>query len=154
MKQIIFRAKRIDMDRWVYGQYFISPLTDENSGEKSESGWFFLSGIDAKPHHIIVQNNVAFSIDPNTLGQYIEINDEDGNMVYENDIVRTVEETISKGDLEIVGIVDYAKELGAYIINFPQYGTSKLLNDFIDIGIEVIGNETDNPEIMEKLLNE
>lgn len=36
-REIKFRAKRIDNNDWVYGHYFISPLTDENSGTKPEA---------------------------------------------------------------------------------------------------------------------
>ena len=79
--------------------------------------------------------------------QYINIEDEDGNMIYENDIVTTIESTI-KGDVIINGIVEYSESFASYMINFPQYGVSKLLNDFIDLGLNVIGNIHNNSELV------
>lgn len=69
---IRYRAKRIDSDRfgmdmWVTGHYFTAPLTDENSGAPAEAGWFFLSGPDQPTRHLIADNGVAFTIDPDTL---------------------------------------------------------------------------------------
>lgn len=84
MRKIEFRAKRIDMDRWVYGQYFVTPLTDENSGTTPDKGWFFLTG---ETRHCIVQNGVAFVIDLNTLGQLIGMNDGNGRAIFEGDII-------------------------------------------------------------------
>lgn len=67
-----FKAKRIDNDDWVTGCYFITPLTDENSGTLPECGWFFLTG--EQRHCISTLNDTfdhtVFIIDPSTL-EYI-----------------------------------------------------------------------------------
>ena len=68
-----FKAKRIDNGEYVTGCYFIAPLTDENSGEKSECGLFFLSG--ETRHCISTLEGVVFVIDPETL-EYIGLPDD------------------------------------------------------------------------------
>lgn len=62
-----FRAKRIDCDQWVTGRYFRAPLTDENSGAPPEAGWFFLAGPDQPTRHLIEDDGVAYTVDPETL---------------------------------------------------------------------------------------
>lgn len=64
MRQIKFRAKPIDDNtRWVYGYYFKTPLTDENSGTDPSVGWFFLSD-DKERHCIATEEGVVYVIDP------------------------------------------------------------------------------------------
>ena len=50
----MFIAKRIDSEEYVQGNYFVSPLTDENSGTPPEAGHHFLSG---ETRHCIQRND-------------------------------------------------------------------------------------------------
>ena len=63
--KVIFKGKRIDNGQEVYGYYFVSPLTDENSGTSSDKGWFFLSG--EKRHCISTENGVVYVVDENSV---------------------------------------------------------------------------------------
>lgn len=78
MRQIKFRGKRIDTKEWVYGHYFTTPLTDENSGTDSSKGWFFLTG---ETRHCIGQNGVAFVVIPETVGEAVGLKDENGKEI-------------------------------------------------------------------------
>ena len=73
MKEVKFKAKRIDSADWVSGHYFTSPLTDENSGTTPDKGWFFLTG---EKRHCIEQNHVVFVVDPDTIKRDYGIDEE------------------------------------------------------------------------------
>lgn len=169
MREIKFRGKRIDDGRWVYGQYFMTPLTDENSGTKPEDGWFFLCG---ESRHCIVQDGASFVIDVETLGQYTGLKGKNGKEIYEDDILKTpcdIEGSIhgSYSFQEVIyrngtWIVQYLKSETGF--KLPRGYTAGLLIDAYDhdmeslvfydnslesTEIEVIGNIYENPELLE-----
>lgn len=140
MREIKCRGRRIDTGKWVYGHYFIAPLTDENSGTTPDAGWFFLTG---EKRHCIESDGVVFTVDEKTVGEYTGLKDKNGKEIWEGDIVRYTPKTTSPQDLFIVF------ECGAFLQKFPA-----------DIGcdpdvyynwgeIEVIGNVYENPELIQ-----
>lgn len=85
MREIIFRGKRIDTDEWVYGHYFKSPLTQENINCDPKHGWFFLSG---ETRYCIEREHVVYEIDPETLGEFTGVEDNNNTKIFEGDKCR------------------------------------------------------------------
>ena len=136
MRQIKFRGKRVDNGEWVYGDYFKTPLTDENSGLPPDSGWFFLTG---KTNHCIGQDGVAFVVDPATVSQFTGLLDKNGKEIYEGDIVYCYDHPTNiesyKGD---VFYEDASFCVRGSMIKIGEYGTA---------WIEILGNLHDSPSL-------
>ena len=114
----LFRGKRIDNGEWVIGNRIDSPdgrvAITEISGE-----WELYECI------------------PDTICQCTGLKDKNGNMIWENDIV--------KGEA-VYGIVEWYDVNAGYFINDREYG----YQDYYEWwqGVEVIGNKFDNPELL------
>lgn len=141
MNRVIkFRGKRIDNGEWIYGHYFISPLTDENSGTSPDKGWFFLS--DGVKRHCIERDGVVFVIDPETLSQSTGLHDKSGKEIYEGDIVRSNPDGVIDRNCKVV---------------FPFYlqvknklsGSYSFCSWNLSNKDEIIGNIFENPELLE-----
>lgn len=135
MREIKFRGKRIDNSKWVYGY-----LT-----EKAE-----IYGI---------------KVDPKSVGQYLGFKDNPpGHKIkfemYEGDIIRLYtfydkeEPELNESTIHIIkwqgDDLDFA---GFDLVPYGDWecnGISWAICDSECVGIEIIGNITDNPEVLDK----
>ena len=113
MKEILFRGKRVDNDEWVYG--FLVKMWGQ--------------------YHIIDQNdeNSAYMIKPETVGQYTGLCDKNGKKIFEGDIVESPNGT--------QGFIEWQNAECAFLVNI---GDDWQTMD--DCPYEVIGNIYDNKE--------
>ena len=138
MREILFRAKRIDNGEWVEGQYafILNPLTE--SGEPIK--------------HLICNGTNIFNdeIDPETLCQYTGLKDKNGNRIWENDIV------VCKQYID-GNFIDYHIEFGFVEMKHGAYGLHRdrpdayyrPFKDWLeDYEYEVLGNIFDTPELL------
>ena len=130
-REIKFRGKSEDNNEWVYG-YFV----DLNDG---------------KEPNIFGDHNDFYPVIPETVGQFTGIKDCKGQDIYEGDII-----SINGEHEKIVQYVD--KEYGFCVANISDLPNARWMyvwrrpaqnwwNDF-NRKIEVIGNITDNPELL------
>lgn len=129
MREILFRAKRIDNGEWVEGD--LSYLIHN----KEKMYVFPADGLDSADR---------YEVNPETLCQYTGLKDKNGNRIWENDICRYY----NPEDKDGIGIIkeDYVSWIKGAIaqtnLMTPMF--------YLKVGkeFEVIGNIFDNPELL------
>lgn len=140
-REIKFRAKAKGRNIWVFGRYFMAPLTIENFGAG------FLSVPENNLIHCIEQNNVAWEIDIETLGQFTGLLDKNRTKIYEDDILTM---------LNIDYLVEWNDKKGRWNfynpeLSHPSYWglTAEQMKR-----CKVIGNIYSNPKLLGKELGD
>lgn len=138
MREILFRAKRIDNGKWAEG-YLVKGKWYLNEEEKYA---ILSTDLCFYPHCEI---NEWIEIDPETICQYTGLTDKNGKRIWENDIVGAWSEgkhTIGRVKRRVDGL---------YII-YPSYQKQEFWGLCPDENgkttVEVIGNIFDNPELL------
>ena len=131
MREILFRGKRLDNGDWVYGYYVhIGPVSCQRAYIIPE----YASSLYVN------------EVDPSTVGQYTCLNDKNGKRIFDGDIAKVLQG--KDKDIAYVGF-----ENGAFML-YPKTGNiyERTLWEYWynDWDVEVIGNITDNPELLEK----
>lgn len=134
MREILFKAKRrnwkeLPKEQWwvegfltkMWGQYHIIPLGDENT---------------------------AYSIDEETICQYTGSNDRNGKRIWENDIIRYMDDIINKNKEDLI---KWNETHASFVrLHKSQMGLQYLyIDEAIANRCEVIGDIFDNQELLE-----
>jgi len=128
MREIKFRGKTIDTNEWVYGNYVYS---EEDGRAFIYTTGYFGSG--------------TYEVIPETAGQFLGRQDKNKIDIYRGDIVEC-SMSFKGGVLPHRGEIVYDKFFGAFATK-NQSGTTLLHNHCL-YTLEVIGNMTDNKELL------
>ena len=126
MREILFRAKRVDNGEWVYGNY---AFTDTN-GEQ----------------HFIFQNKAfEHEVHKDTICQYTGLTDKNGNKIWENDILVGHLDDNFPEDTTYTKVVWHNNGFCT-----KEQGSEDVLaiDEFDQKYFEVCGNIFDNPELI------
>ena len=137
MREILFRGKRKDNGEWIENHI----LVELRDGQKYIPNNFAPSGLKIDENG----NRVSFvalfhEVIPETVGQYIGANDKNHKEIYEGDIVKTCDNHIYRIKWDNQRAMFYLRnDITHASADFYHYFASDL---------EIIGNITDNPELL------
>lgn len=152
MREILFKAKRIDNGEWVDGYY-----TECN-------GKTFI-GIDISIYSDIFEVFCTpvirwFEVDPKTLCQFTGLCDKNGKKIWESDIISYQRDNDdcpfpNKDTKKRFGKVFYQGFRSTFAIGMGKNGSRSINDDlwkYVQNGnrVEVIGNQFDNPELLQE----
>ena len=131
----LYRAKRTDNGEWVEGYLF---------DDGFENGRMFVGGLVIEEYHgtacddWIITGINFYEVDPSTICACTALKDKNGNLIWENDIVK---------DNVIFGSVSWDDINARFVIDDIYDG----YQDYSDwwSEVEVIGSAIDNPELLE-----
>lgn len=137
MREIKFRAARLDTVEWIYGDLHLhSPF----------------------PHIHSTRGDKA-KIDTNTIGQFTGLRDKNGKEVYEGDILRGDEYPFNSDGVDnyfaeivwadnVCGFYRITRKKPNSTVRGISHGNFSELDDEDIKSFEVIGNIHDNPELL------
>lgn len=136
MREILFKAKRLDNDEWVEG--WIVPTMSNTYPDGCRI--IDVHGINYDELDYWEPNFISWKVDKNTICQYTGLSDKNGKKIWENDIIRCGRNTVVSWDDHFASWCLTRK--GWLFKHF--FGESQNPED-----CEVIGNIFDNLELLE-----
>lgn len=130
MREILFRGKSIEDNKWVYGDLI---------REKKSFG-----EICTRIYRTTNNGWELIDVNPETVGQYTGLTDKNSNKIFEGDICNFS----NRSDIDNYGVVVYDADETEFGID---YGSTYLGlgRHYHPRDVEVIGNIYDNPELLE-----
>ena len=141
MREILFKAKRIDNSEWVEGYY--------------QKRYDLLGNEEHLIFHADSYKVWEYAeIIPETLCQFTGLCDKNGNKIWENDIVNHNGEYAPVKFGRYCSSFDYGKYNFGFYVDFPEETFYRKELGYWHRKIETAGNVFDNPELLQEETNE
>ncbi len=165
-EELLFRAKRLDTKKWVYGYYTQTPAVDirdlaVTGDPMPDTIADCITTLKAKRYRdrasgqtlaTIVQ--VTYRVDPRTVCRYTGKRDTAGHRIFENDFIRCTRQGggLYYDALSKWGLVQERHGAFGIMQNYPRYEPWRIPYVFRpfkgwleDYDYEILGNKYDNP---------
>ena len=143
MRDIKFRGKRVDNNKWVYGSLVIQKYNKINK-------YYII-------HLAFISSEFAFfeEVIPETVGQFVELKDSKGIEIYEGDILANINDSkiyvVYFGEC-VAYHKSYYTKCGYIGFGIKEYYKGRNVRKIQLIGtellFEIIGNIKENPELL------
>ena len=172
MREILFRGKRVDNGEWVEGYLYehepaLVGIVSENDVPEPSKWLIARTGFAdwnmPRPVEFV-------EVDLSTVGQYTGLKDKNGKRIFEGDIIRYTldspdDPTATENGLKVrTGRIFWSDWRASFAVTAGINGSASLNNDVARYvrgrqiyeyvrganTVEVIGNVTDNPDLLEK----
>lgn len=148
MREILFRAKRVDNEEWMEG----SLITLD-----ADSGYYFIVepyfSASTLPIRDLIYDHTRL-VFPATICQYTGLTDKNGNKIWENDVVMIDAYSYIEPEEDVFGVIGYSdayacfgvldKNNKKFIPIYECQGSYKTI-------YKNLGSIFDNPELMERM---
>ena len=147
MREILFRGKRCDNGEWVQGFYVRADHHWHKNGIHKD--WITL-GASANGGWFALHN--TYAVKAETVGQYTGLTDKNGKKIFEGDIVRVLgnQQVDDWKNVDYVALIAFL-DGGFCAIDgtVEEHGFRRYALARMDFSLEIIGNQFDNPELLE-----
>lgn len=151
MREILFRGFSKEMKRWIYGHY----LTYETIKDAH-----FIAPIWQDEKDRSMYGNLTIEVQPESVGQFTGFILENGQKVFEGDIISFINKPTHHSEVKLKYIVKFGKVYlwsqqsyaGTYAFytvqpnSTTEYGLTHLLNE--GMNVEVIGNVHEHTHLL------
>lgn len=138
MREILFRGKQKDNNEWIEGYYAVQSNHACFAHELKYTHFIFKD--------IFLDFNLGglqeFEVIPETVGQYTGLTDKNGKKIFEGDILKYINEDDDPHYITVVF------DECAFLIDDQGITDCDLLTSYTSLGLEVVGNVFDNPDLL------
>ena len=146
MREILFKAKRVDNGEWVDGYLF-------DNGFDGEEKKYFIGGLIIEKYNGTacdewdITGIDFYEIDPETLCQFTGLCDKNGKKIWENDILMA---HLDESYPEDVTYETVEWNVAGWVIHEAGSTDREYLDEFDLEHFEVVGNIFDNKELLQE----